>query len=227
MSQIILTRDQIRRVDQRAMSDVGMCGLVLMENAGRGVVDTLCELGVTGPVAICCGKGNNAGDGFVVARHLDNRGIPVDVYLASPAAEMSGDARTNFEILKHTSATIHSLESDAGWQSRVARRLATAEWIVDALLGTGARGDPRPPLDAWLRLMNAAPAARLAIDVPSGLDCETGQASADTFRADHTCTFVAVKPGFLQAEARPFVGATHVVDIGVPRSVRDAVRGDA
>lgn len=226
MSQIILTREQIRQVDQRAINQVGMSGLVLMENAGRGVADTLSQLGVTGPVAICCGKGNNAGDGFVIARHLENRRISVDVYLTSPSDELSGDARTNFQILKHTSATVHGPESDPSWQSCREKQLGRAEWIVDALLGTGARGNPRPPMDTWVRLMNAAPAAKMAIDVPSGLDCDTGRASADTFRADHTCTFVAVKPGLLHPEARPFVGVLHVVDIGVPRSVCDAVRGD-
>jgi NAD(P)H-hydrate epimerase len=89
-------------------------------------------------------------------------------------------------------------------------------WIVDALLGTGATGDPRPPLDIVIEWINAQPGKKLAVDVPSGLDCDTGEPSAHTVRADHTCTFVAMKIGFMQPAAKPFVGEIHVCDIGVP-----------
>jgi NAD(P)H-hydrate epimerase len=95
--------------------------------------------------------------------------------------------------------------------------LVWADWIVDALLGTGARGEPRPPLDAVIDQINAAAAPTLAIDLPSGLDCDTGEPARHTIRAAQTCTFVAAKPGFLTPGAEQFTGCVHVLDIGAPR----------
>jgi len=214
----ILTRDQVRRLDQLAVSEYGMSGLVLMENAGRGTTDVLCSLGVAGPVVICCGRGNNAGDGFVIARHLDIRGYAARVLLWADPDELTGDAAANYQILRKTAVPIEVFSGSHGADA-LQGRLGGAAWIVDALLGTGARGEPRPPLDAVIDQLNAARAPRLAVDLPSGLDCDTGQAARHTVRAAHTCTFAAVKPGLLQPEATPYVGQLHVVDIGTPRSL--------
>lgn len=199
-----------------------MSSLVLMENAGRGVADVLCQLGVAGPIVICCGHGNNAGDGFVVARHLDLRGKPVQVLLLGAPARLAGDARANYEILSKCRVPLTDLASP--FESRCFEaELAGADWIVDALLGTGARGEPLPPLDAAIDVLNAQPARKLAIDVPTGLDCDTGQAAAHTFRADHTCTFVAAKPGFYATGAEALTGTIHVLDIGAPRKLMEQV----
>jgi len=220
-----LTRDQSRRVDRLAMERYGMHGLVLMENAGRGVADTLCRLGIAGPVVIACGRGNNAGDGFVIARHLDLRGHAVCVLLWADPDELSGDAAANYRILEKTDAPIEVFANphDPGRLARLLEGTAAgpppAAWIVDALLGTGARGEPRPPLDTVIDQLNASPAARLAVDVPSGLDCDTGEPAGHTIRAAHTCTFVAPKIGLLAPAAVEFVGQLHVLDIGVPRQV--------
>src|SRR5258708_35159944 len=128
-----LSRAEVREVDRRAIDEFGMSGLVLMENAGRGCVDVLCQLGCRGPVVVVCGKGNNAGDGFVIARHLDARGYDVRVLLAEDAAAFQGDAAANFSILEKSKVAIAPFQ---------AAELAGASWIVDALLGTGAGGDP-------------------------------------------------------------------------------------
>jgi NAD(P)H-hydrate epimerase len=215
MSDWYLTREQVREVDRRAVEEYGMTGLVLMENAGRGCADTLCALGVRGPVVIVCGRGNNAGDGFVIARHLDLRGRQVRVLLCSDPDELRGDAAANFAILVRSAIPVVRL--DDPHDERFAAALRGADWIVDALLGTGSRGEPRPPLDRVIQRLNEFPAPRLAVDMPSGLDCDTGQPAANTFRADHTCTFVAAKPGFAVPAAQPYVGQVHVLDIGVPR----------
>ena len=106
MSSFTQTRDQVRAVDRRAIDVYGFSGLVLMENAGRGVADVLCRLGIAGPVVICCGKGNNAGDGFVIARHLDLRGHAVRVLLWAEPEELTGDAAANFRILAKTDVPI-------------------------------------------------------------------------------------------------------------------------
>src|SRR5262245_42081800 len=178
-----LTRTQVREIDRRAMDEFGLGGLVLMENAGRGCVDVLCRLGCRGPVAIVCGKGNNAGDGFVMARHLDARAIPVRVVLLGAPAELRGDAAANYAVLSRCGIPIRDL-SAATSGGDLAAELTGAEWIVDALLGTGASGPPREPLAGSIRAMNAAQGRKLAVDLPSGLDCDSGAAAEPTFRAD-------------------------------------------
>jgi NAD(P)H-hydrate epimerase len=218
MLPLALTREQSRRVDQLAQQEFGFCGLVLMENAGRGVADVLCRLGIAGPVVVCCGKGNNAGDGFVIARHLDLRGHTVRVLLWAQPEELTGDAAANFGIL--TKSDVH-IEVFGGVHdpARLEKLLEGAAWIVDSLLGTGARGEPRPPLDAVIDQTNAAAAPKLAVDLPSGLDCDTGVPARHTIRAAETCTFVAAKAGFSGPAAAACTGRVHVLDIGVPRKV--------
>lgn len=217
-----LNRQQVRRVDQRAIEEYGISGLVLMENAGRGVADLLCQLGIPGPVVIACGKGNNGGDGFVIARHLDLRAYQVRVLLWADPAELRGDAGANYRILAKTDVPI--LRVDVGPEAaRVAEHLAGAAWIVDGLLGTGAQGEPRPPLDAAIDQLNAARAPKLAVDLPSGLDCDTGQAATHTVVAAHTCTFVAPKPGFFAPGADRYTGQLHVLDIGAPRRLIEEI----
>ncbi len=219
-----ITRQQAREVDRRAIEEYGMTGLVLMENAGRGTVDVLCrgegragqEESLLGRVLVCCGKGNNAGDGFVIARHLDIRGIEVLVALWAEPAELTGDAGANFHILRQSGVPI-DIFGNRHDAARLTRHLTGAAWIVDALLGTGARGEPRPPLDAVIDQLNAAAAKRMAVDLPSGLDCDTGEAARHTVRADETCTFVAMKRGFEAPGVQAYTGRVHVVDIGVPR----------
>lgn len=226
---LVLTREQSRLVDKIAIERWGFTGLVLMENAGRSAVDVLFEVPpdvAAGRVAILCGKGNNAGDGFVIARHLAIRGVDaVTVLLCSPA-ELTGDARQNYEILVHTQASVVDASSVAvSALPELLDRHAGAEWIIDAMLGTGAQGEPREPFDAAIRWVNAQSARRLAIDVPSGLDCDTGRVATVAVRADVTCTFVAAKPGLLQPEAAAWVGELHVASIGIPdRTVHVAVK---
>ncbi|HVX09760.1 MAG TPA: NAD(P)H-hydrate epimerase [Pirellulales bacterium] len=222
MSRNVLNREQIRDVDRRAADDYGMSTLVLMENAGRGIADLFTQWGAKGPVVICAGKGNNGGDGFVLARHLDLRGVNVRVLLWAEEADLSGDAAANFQILRKSDVPVHVFgrRHDA---SKLADYLERAEWIVDALMGTGARGEPRPPLDAVIDQLNAARAPKVAIDLPSGLDCDSGLPAAATIRARHTCTFVAAKPGFLVAGADSYTGEIHVLDIGAPRRLLNDV----
>jgi NAD(P)H-hydrate epimerase len=235
MAPVALTREQCREIDHRATEQFGIPSIVLMENAGRGCVDVLERLGIDGPVAILGGKGNNAGDGFVIARHLEIRGYELRVLLLCPAGELRGDAATNFATLQKTKVPIvHVAESLRDSELRVSdrrdhmmseldRHSRDVAWIVDALLGTGAVGQPRPPFDAAIDWMNAHPAKKLAVDVPSGLDCDTGQPAIHTVRADHTCTFAAMKIGFTQPAAKPYVGTVDVCDIGVPTRLIDEV----
>jgi NAD(P)H-hydrate epimerase len=211
-----LNRQQSRDIDRHAIETLGIPGLVLMENAGRGCVDVLERLGIDGRVDILCGKGNNAGDGFVIARHLLLRGHDCRVLLVCPATDLRGDAATNFAILKNLGTPITNFAQRTSPQSTPSE--TSPAWLLDALLGTGAVGEPRPPFDAAIDWMNARSASTrlLAVDIPSGLDCDTGQPSAHTVRADHTCTFAAMKIGFLEPSAKPYTGQIHVCDIGIP-----------
>jgi NAD(P)H-hydrate epimerase len=223
MNPLVLTRDAVRQVDRRAVEEFGMSSLVLMENAGRGCADVLEDLGVRGPVVICCGRGNNGGDGFVIARHLDLRGREVRVVLCCDPASLSGDAAANYNILIAADFEIVQL---GDFQDALLRRtLEGADWIVDAILGTGARGEPRSPYRQVIEMLNTWPARKMAIDLPSGLDCDTGEPASATFRAEHTCTFVAPKPGFFAESAQPCVGRVHTLDIGVPRRLLESLGG--
>ena len=224
-----LTREASRAIDRMAMEELGIPGLVLMENAGRGVVDRLLRIDPSlapesppgkrpGPVevTIFCGKGNNAGDGFVIARHLEIRGVRARVLLLAPPSELRGDARTNYEILAHTDIPRVDLSSRHDLAVALTHLAGDSNWLIDALLGTGAQGAPREPLRTAIAWMNRATARRLAVDLPSGLDCDTGQPNEPTLRADVTCAMVAPKAGFQITEAKPWLGQVHVISIGIP-----------
>jgi NAD(P)H-hydrate epimerase len=218
-----LTRDEVRAIDRRAIDEYGVPGVVLMENAGHGVARVLARQGIRGPVVICCGKGNNGGDGYVIARHLDAWGHDVAIVLACDPSEVTGDAAAHLAILQKSA--LRCLEPDPTLQSDgVTALLRSADWVVDGLLGTGLHGPVREPMRTAIDTLNAlSPATRrLAIDIPSGLDCDTGEPLGAAVRADVTVTFVAWKAGFAKPAAAPFLGAVHVVDIGVPRA---ALRG--
>lgn len=215
-----LTREQVREIDRRAIEAIGIPGLVLMENAGRGCVDVMEGIGIDGPVVILCGRGNNAGDGFVIARHLSLRGHACRALLLASPSKLVGDAKVNFDALRKLQIAHVDLSPLAEDYDALVSALddngAEATWLVDALLGTGSQGDPRPPFDVAIDWMNGHSAHRLAVDLPSGLDCDTGKPSKHTVRADHTCTFVAQKIGFRAPEAQECLGQVHVHDIGVP-----------
>ena len=211
-----LKRAEVRELDRRAFDEYGMTGMMLMENAGRGCVDVLKQIGCDGPVAVVCGKGNNAGDGYVIARHLSSWNVSVRILQVGKSHELTGDAARNYCIARRCCPDILELSNDVSGWNHFEKALAEAEWIVDALLGTGTSGTPRPPLDAAIRLMNGARGKRLAVDLPSGLDCDSGVPGDPTIRADHTCTFVAEKTGFFNPASREWLGQVHVVGIGVP-----------
>jgi NAD(P)H-hydrate epimerase len=217
MPSIFLSRDAVRAIDQRAIEEYGIPGAVLMENAGRGTAELLLALGVHGRVLICCGKGNNGGDGFVIARHLDNRLVPVRVLLFCRPEELTGDAAIHYQIIARSGLPIDVHTDESVKEEELRRELGLGEWVVDALFGTGLSGPVRPPFERVLAAINASPAHVLAVDIPSGLDCDTGEPLGVCVKAAHTATFVAQKKGFVNPAARAWTGKVHVVDIGVPR----------
>jgi NAD(P)H-hydrate epimerase len=217
-----LTCQQIRDLDVLTIEHVGIPGLVLMENAGRGAAE-FCHSMLLNPsaerVVILCGAGNNGGDGFVITRWLHNAGVAVDVVLALPAERSTGDAGTNLRILERMGLEmIHAYEPSG--LALCEARLQEARLIIDALLGTGSCGAPRNHVAELISRANeAAHARRIAIDLPSGLDADQGRVWEPCFRADATVTMVAPKVGFFTAAAREVLGRVVVVDIGTPRGL--------
>ncbi|HEV3085393.1 MAG TPA: NAD(P)H-hydrate epimerase [Gemmataceae bacterium] len=219
MTAIFLSRDEVRSLDRRAMEEFGMPGIVLMENAGRGAAELLLALGIHGRVIVCCGGGNNGGDGFVMARHLDNWNVSVQVLLFTRPEDLMGDAATNYRVIEKAGLAVTAFPGGAVDPAQFSEDLARAEWVVDALFGTGLVGPVRRPMAPVLQAINAGHARVLAVDIPSGLDCDTGEATEPTIRAQHTVTFAALKKGYANPRSRDWTGQVHLVDIGVPRAL--------
>ncbi len=212
-----LTRDEVRSVDACAIETLGIPGLILMENAGRGAADEVCRrLGdVEGKrIAIVAGGGNNGGDGLVIARHLAIRGAFVTTFLVAPEDKITGDAKTNLDAIRALQHEIRRVEQHE--LPKLSRLLDGVDLIVDAAGGTGIRGELREPLATVVEQINAAEAAVLAVDIPTGLDCDTGSPEGGCVRADWTVTFAADKAGFHADGAEAFTGEVVVADIGIP-----------
>ena len=225
---MFLSRQEMRAIDRRAIEEYGVPGVVLMENAGRGAAELLLSLGINGPVVVCCGKGNNGGDGFVLARHLDLHHVAVKVLLFAKPDTLAGDAAVNHRIIAGSGLPISLYADPVLDLERLRQELATGDWVVDGLFGTGLAGPVRSPFDRVIEAMNAAPAKVFALDIPSGLDCDTGLPLGPTVRAHHTATFVAPKKGFAKTEAAAWLGKVHVVAIGAPAAlIRSAAAGTA
>ena len=215
---LVLSRDESRRVDAEATERLGIPSIVLMENAARQAADAAVEMLGTrrGPVVVCCGPGNNGGDGTAAARHLAVRGINATVLLCADPGRVRGDARTNLGIARHMGVPIVEGGDDpAGAWARVCERGAPV-LIIDALLGTGATRAVEGPIAVLIGLINGSGARVLALDTPSGLDVDTGGVLGDAVRAERTVTFVAHKRGFLSLGAQVYLGEVAVADIGAP-----------
>jgi NAD(P)H-hydrate epimerase len=215
----VMSRDEVRRVDAWAIEEIGVPGVVLMENAGRSCAElTLRKLeGIAEPrVCVLCGAGNNGGDGYVIARHLLNAGVHATVVLCGDPAKVQGDARINLDVLERLGHRIEQVDPKA--QDATARIGAFgrgASLIVDALFGTGLRGELKPEYRTIIETVNALGRPVLAVDIPSGLDCDSGEPLGTAVRASYTVTFVAVKKGFLAPAAASYTGELHVASIGV------------
>jgi ADP-dependent NAD(P)H-hydrate dehydratase / NAD(P)H-hydrate epimerase len=199
--------DEQRATDAWAIEERGIAGIELMERAGAGLTEEVARRVPEGRIAVVVGKGNNGGDGLVVARRLREGGREVDVLLLAPGEELHGDARANFDRLPEPQA--RPFEPAA---------LDGAAGIVDAILGTGFSGEPREPARSAIAAINEAgrDAVVVACDVPSGVDASTGEIAGEAVHADVTVTFHAAKPGLWISPGKPCAGEVVVVDIGIP-----------
>jgi NAD(P)H-hydrate epimerase len=190
-----------------------------MENASRAVADEACEMlggGCVGGILILCGGGNNGGDGLAAARHLHNRGAQVTIALATDPASYKGDALINWRIVQAMGLPVASA------QPPLIERPG-ALLIIDAIFGTGLDRQPRDPFPPIANAVERTGLPVLAVDVPSGLDCDTGKPLGACIRATRTVTFVAEKAGFSQPEARHWLGGVVVGDIGCPAELIEEV----
>ncbi|HUU60176.1 MAG TPA: NAD(P)H-hydrate epimerase, partial [Phycisphaerae bacterium] len=206
----------------------GVPGAVVMENAGRNAADAIEEFlgGAAGRrIAIVAGAGNNGGDGFVVARHLAIRGARPTTFLLAEAQDLSPDAQVNFHVIRRLRHDIRHVGTDD--LANLGESLRQYDLIVDAVGGTGIRGALRGKLAQAVEQINKAGRRVVAIDIPTGLDCDTGEAAGPAVRAAMTVTFVARKKGFDAAGAKEYTGEVRVVDIGIPAELIAEMEAEA
>jgi NAD(P)H-hydrate epimerase len=220
-----LTRAHARRIDQLAQQRLGLPGLLLMEHASLNAAAAISDLmhgrfcvAEDATVAIVCGGGNNGGDGYALARHLHLQGLGVRLVALKPVEQLDADAKTNARIAQLLGLPITDRLADAD----------DAQVRVDAVLGTGFEGQLRDEALQVVRWFNGSPAdLTVCLDVPTGLDADTGQPCPEAVRADVTITFVGPKVGFDTPAAVDHLGRVVVADIGVPDPlVRDAIELD-
>jgi NAD(P)H-hydrate epimerase len=204
---IRLSREQVRQIDRLAVEQFKIPGIVLMENAARAAADVAVEMiaGKKGPVLLLCGGGNNGGDGLAIARHLHNRGFDVNISLTIDPAKYTLEALANWQIVQAMKLPVIPFKEDL-----------RPALIVDAIFGTGLTQTPRDPFPEIVAAVERMNVPVLAVDVPSGLDCDTGKPLGTCIRARRTITFVAEKIGFIQPDAKQFLGQVTVGDIGCP-----------
>jgi len=217
---VVMSRDEVRAFDAWAINTLGIPGVVLMENAGRSCAELIKEKlsSIAAPkVCIFCGTGNNGGDGYVIARHLLNNGFKVVVVICGDRTKIKGDAKINLDILEKLGQQIKSLDLNRSDIAAQVKKLAgDADMLVDALFGTGLSGPLNSEYKQLIENINALNRLVLAVDIPSGLDCDTGLPLGAAIRAAYTVTFVAMKKGFLAAkDANKYTGEIFVASIGV------------
>lgn len=243
----ILSREQMRELDRYAIESCKVPGLILMENAGRGAAEIIFGLVSTAfretgfwdsnawekdsipQIVIVCGMGNNGGDGFVIARHLLRNNFRVIVCLLGNPTDLKGDAKINHDAFVGLGGEVVEINphADTKWHSKLNRILDEAKYIVDAVFGTGLDREVTDWRAQAIETINETNAVRISLDVPSGLDANTGRVLGAAVQADVTITFGGMKSGLLGSSRQSHVGPIHVAHIGVPISLVDHTGHDA
>src|SRR5438093_6306044 len=223
----VLNSAQMREADRRTIEEIGIPPLVLMENAGRQVVaameamhSDLLEL----EVAVLCGRGNNGGDGFVVARTLLQRGVSVSVFLMGRVADVRGDARINLEILGRLGLTVVEIGDSQAWELHFSE-VRDCSIIVDAIFGTGLNAPVSGLIESVIADVNAAGITVVSIDVPSGLSADSPEPIGPSVEADTTVTLAAPKLPLVLPPGEAHSGDIVIADIGIPWDVLETLEG--
>ena len=223
----VLNTQQMREADRRTIDDIGIPSIVLMENAGRQAVaamESAFEDLATSHVGVLCGRGNNGGDGFVVARTLVQRGIETSVFLLGSVAEVRGEARTNLEVLGRIGLTVVEITNAQEWELHFSE-ISRCELLVDAILGTGFHGQLSGLLETVVADINGLGVPVVAIDLPTGLSADTHEVEGEAIEASMTVTLAAPKIPLVLPPADTRAGDLVIADIGIPLPVLDDVEG--
>ena len=229
----LITSEQMRELDRKTIAEFGVPGEMLMERAGSGVAKIVQYLarrsGYVNPsVQLFAGYGNNGGDAFVAARCLKEQGFDVEVWIAGGVDAIGGDALKHFSRMKSAGVALRELPREEDWDAALASGCGGGDILVDGVLGTGISGPPRGPAAGAIRYINALSdrSPVIAIDIPSGLNADTGEAMGDTIIADITATMGLPKRGLIESCAVAFVGNVEVVDIGIPDELVGRMESD-
>ena len=217
----LVNSQEMKQIDSKAINDYMIPGLVLMENAGIRTVEIVEEIldGAAGKtVLVLVGKGNNGGDGLVIARHLMNSGAQVFVFALGRPEAFPPDARTNFEILKKMGGQFYELQQEADLDSLMIC-LLNSDLIVDALYGNGFKGRLNDYEARLADMVNWCKKPVVAVDIPSGVDADTGLVHGTAIRAAHTVCFALPKIGLVLEPGKDYVGTLSVADISIPRTL--------
>ena len=223
----VLTAVQMKEADRRTTDEIGIPSVVLMENAGRQVVaaieSTYSDLNER-HVAILCGRGNNGGDGFVIARTLAQRGVEISVFLLGSAADVKGDARTNLEVLARLGLSVIEVSDSQAWELHFAE-FSACTLVVDAIFGTGLRGPLSGLVESVVADVNAAGMPIVSVDLPSGLSADATEPIGNSIEAGVTVTLAAPKLSLILPPAETRAGDIVIADIGIPLEVVDGLDG--
>lgn len=223
----IVNTAQMREADRQTIEDIGIAALVLMENAGRQVVSAIegnyaAEL--QGRVAILCGRGNNGGDGFVVARTLVQRGVDTSVFVIGALSGIRGDARVNLEILGRLGVTVIEVADAQSWELH-ASEVSECTLIVDAIVGTGLSSAVTGVVETVIADVNASGIPIVAVDLPTGLSADTADVFGEAIDASMTVALAAPKLPLVLPPAEARAGQIVVADIGIPLGVIEGLEG--
>jgi ADP-dependent NAD(P)H-hydrate dehydratase / NAD(P)H-hydrate epimerase len=223
----IVSAEEMRWCDETTIKTYGVSGLMLMENAGRGVAEIIKQEFFplsSKNILVVCGKGNNGGDGFVIARLLSNSGARISIILLPSQSELKGDAKTNFKILERFAKYSSGQITIQRYSKRLLTTIPAPDIIVDAMFGTGFTGTMHKPIIELIEWMKKQKAKNVAVDIPSGVNGTTGVVENCAVHADITVTFGCLKSGLLCNDGRGFAGSVRVMDIGIPRMVAENKR---
>jgi NAD(P)H-hydrate epimerase len=204
----IISADEARGLDKIAVEKFLIPSIILMENAGKNTAEIILKKIHPRRVAIFCGGGNNGGDGFVIARHLFNNDVKVKVFTAQKISKYTGDALINLNIIQKIKIPIVDISTQK-------IKIPKVDLIVDALLGTGTKGKIREPYKKIIQKINSAKIPVISVDIPSGIDADTGKKQGVAVKSNLTVTMVAIKKGLLVNDGRKHSGKLIVVDIGI------------
>jgi len=223
----ILNAAQMREADRFTIEEIGIPSLVLMENAGRQVVaavEAAFEARLNGRVAVLCGRGNNGGDGFVVARTLLQRGIDTSVFVIGSLGEIRGDAKTNLDILGRLGVTVVEIADEQSWELHFSE-ISQCTLIVDAIFGTGLKSALAGMMETIVADVNASSIPIVSIDLPSGMSADTPHMIGDCIDASMTVTLATPKLPLVLPPGEEHAGDVVIADIGIPHEVIDGVEG--